>query len=53
MGSTSAASSQVLGGGIKPGMGLSLETAKAKSAMARGKYESILPCSAVTYPRRQ
>jgi hypothetical protein len=27
MGSTSAASSQVLGGGIKPGMGLSLETA--------------------------
>ncbi len=28
MGSTSAASSQVMGGGIKPGMGLSLETAK-------------------------
>ena len=27
MGSTSAASSQVLGGGIKPGMGVSLETA--------------------------
>jgi predicted acyl esterase len=27
MGSTSAASSQVMGGGIKPGMGLSLETA--------------------------
>ena len=28
MGSTSAASSQVMGGGIKPGMGVSLETAK-------------------------
>jgi hypothetical protein len=28
MGSTSEASSQVMGGGIKPGMGLSLETAK-------------------------
>jgi uncharacterized protein len=28
MGSTSAASSQVMGGGIKPGMGLSLETTK-------------------------
>jgi predicted acyl esterase len=28
MGSTSAASSQVLGGGIKPGMGVSLETAR-------------------------
>jgi uncharacterized protein len=28
MGSTSAASSQVMGGGIKPGMGISLETAK-------------------------
>jgi uncharacterized protein len=28
MGSTSAASSQVLGGGIKPGMGISLETAR-------------------------
>src|SRR5262249_30519405 len=26
MGSTSAASSQVMGGGIKPGMGISLET---------------------------
>jgi len=28
MGSTSAASSQVMGGGIKPGMGVTLETAK-------------------------
>ena len=28
MGSTSAASSQVMGGGIKPGMGVSLETAQ-------------------------
>jgi len=28
MGSTSAAASQVMGGGIKPGMGISLETAK-------------------------
>ena len=28
MGSTSAASSQVMGGGIKPGMGVSLETAR-------------------------
>jgi putative CocE/NonD family hydrolase len=49
MGSTSAASSQVMGGGIKPGMGLSLETAKlAVDTEITGPIAAVLWVSSST-----
>jgi uncharacterized protein len=49
MGSTSAASSQVMGGGIKPGMGLSLETTKlAVDTEITGPIAAVLWVSSST-----
>jgi predicted acyl esterase len=49
MGSTSAASSQVMGGGIKPGMGVSLETAKlAVDTEITGPLAAVLWVSSST-----
>ncbi len=49
MGSTSAASSQVMGGGIKPGMGIALETAKlAVDTEITGPLAAVLWVSSST-----
>ncbi|HEY2526545.1 MAG TPA: CocE/NonD family hydrolase [Xanthobacteraceae bacterium] len=49
MGSTSAASSQVMGGGIKPGMGVSLESAKfAVDTEITGPLAAVLWVSSST-----
>jgi predicted acyl esterase len=49
MGSTSAASSQVMGGGIKPGMGVSLETAQlAVDTEITGPLAAVLWVSSET-----
>jgi uncharacterized protein len=49
MGSTSAASSQVMGGGIKPGMGVSLETTKlAVDTEITGPIAAVLWVSSST-----
>jgi uncharacterized protein len=49
MGSTSAASSQVMGGGIKPGMGISLETAPLAADMEiTGPLAAVLWVSSST-----
>jgi putative CocE/NonD family hydrolase len=49
MGSTSAASSQVMGGGIKPGMGVALETAPlAEDVEVTGPLAAVLWVSSST-----
>jgi uncharacterized protein len=49
MGSTSAASSQVMGGGIKPGMGVALETAQlAQDLEVTGPLAAVLHVSSET-----
>jgi uncharacterized protein len=49
MGSTSAASSQVMGGGIKPGMGVSLETAPlVEDVEVTGPLAAVLWVSSAT-----